>query len=94
MIQICAFEKKEKSEGKPQLGGLWKDLSLVVNGETSCLVANVRFQAWWPLEGSKLDGPWNVPCLIAFGRRRRNKNIIFTSIHFSPHKILLKPFLS
>jgi hypothetical protein len=29
-------------------------------------------------------------CLVAFGRRR--KNIIFTSFHFSPHKILLKPF--
>jgi hypothetical protein len=26
MIQICAFRKKEKegSEGRPQLGGLWK----------------------------------------------------------------------
>jgi hypothetical protein len=69
------------------------------------------------MEGSKLDGFWNVPCLVAlemnlmlggqwgsillggqwkvaslvaFGGRR--KNIIFTSFHFSPHKILFKPF--
>jgi len=23
------------------------------------------------MEGSKLGGPWNVPCLVAFGRKRR-----------------------
>ncbi len=53
--------------GSILLGGQWEVLSLVVNGEASCLVANERFQclvairrfqAWWPLEGSKLSGPW------------------------------------
>jgi len=41
MIQICAFKKKEKKEGegRSQFGGIWKVLSLVAFGETSCLVA-------------------------------------------------------
>jgi hypothetical protein len=45
MIQINAFKEKEKEggEGRPQLDGLWKVPSFVANG---------RFQAWWPLEGS------------------------------------------
>ncbi len=42
----------------PKLGGQWK---------VPCLVANGRFQAWWPMEGSKLGGHWNVPCLVAIG---------------------------
>jgi hypothetical protein len=67
IVQICAFKEKEKGKGRPQLGGLWKDPSLVVNGEASCLVANGKFQAWWPLEGSKLDGLWKVPSLMALG---------------------------
>ncbi len=71
------------------------------------LVANGKFQAypwnesnvwrpmgkhhvWCQMEGSNLGGFWNVPCLVAFGRRRRN--ILFTSFHFSPHKILLQFF--
>jgi len=66
--------------GSILFGGQWEVLSLVVNGETSCLVANERFQclvaikrfqAWWPLEGSKLSGPWE-----------EEKNIPFTSFHF------------
>jgi hypothetical protein len=32
-----------------------------------CLVANGRFHAWWPMEGSKLGGQWNVPSLVANG---------------------------
>jgi hypothetical protein len=32
------------------------------------MVANGRFQTWWPLEGSKLGGLWKVPSLVAFGR--------------------------
>jgi len=40
------------------LGGQWKVPSLVANG---------RFQAWWPMEGSKLGGQWNVPSLVANG---------------------------
>jgi len=30
-------------------------------------VAIRRFQAWWPLEGSKLGGHWKVPSLVAIG---------------------------
>jgi hypothetical protein len=46
MIQICAFKKREKEggEGRSQLGGPWKVPSLVTNEETSCLVANGKFQ--------------------------------------------------
>jgi len=33
-------------------------------------------------------GQWKVPSLVAF----RRINIFFTSFHFLPHKILLKPF--
>jgi len=60
MIQICVFKKKrkERREKKPQLGGQWKVPSLVADG---------RFQAWWPMGGSKLGGPWNVPCLDVNG---------------------------
>jgi len=31
-------------------------------------VANGRFHAWWPMEGSLLDGQWKVPRLVANGR--------------------------
>jgi hypothetical protein len=33
-------------------------------------------------------GPWNVPCLVSFGRKRIS--IIFTSFHFSPHRFYYK----
>ncbi len=52
------------------------------------LVANGSFQTWWL--SILFNRQWKVPCLVSFGRRRRN--IIFTSFHFSPHKILLKFF--
>jgi hypothetical protein len=39
-----------------KLSGQWKVLSLVANG---------RFQTWWPMECSKLGGQWKVPCLVA-----------------------------
>jgi hypothetical protein len=57
MIQTYAFKEKgkERSKGRPQLGGAWK-----------------------------------VPSLVALEMRR--KNIVFSSLHFSPHKILLKHF--
>jgi hypothetical protein len=32
-------------------------------GRIQSLVANGRFQAWWPLEGSKLGGHWKDPKL-------------------------------
>jgi len=67
MIQICIFKKKRKEGGKEglQLGGQWKAPSFVVDGETSSLVANARFQVswsmrkylvWWPMKGSKFHG--------------------------------------
>jgi hypothetical protein len=59
-----------------KLGGLWKVPSLVAFG---------RFQAWWPLECSMLDWFWKE-------KEKKKGNIIFTSFHFSPHKILFKHF--
>jgi len=54
------FKEKEKGvKVDPKLGGQWKVPNLVANG---------RFQAWWPMEGSKLSGHWNVPSLVAIGR--------------------------
>jgi hypothetical protein len=51
------------------------------------------------MEGSKLSGLWKVSNLVALGMfhvvvafGRRRINIIFTSFHFSPHKILFKHF--
>jgi hypothetical protein len=38
----------------------------------------------------QLGGPWKVPSLVTFGRKRRN--IIFTSFHFPPHKFYLNFF--
>jgi len=54
------LKKKEKGvKVDPKLGGQWNVPSLVANG---------RFQAWWPMEGSKLGGQWKVPSLVANGR--------------------------
>jgi hypothetical protein len=54
------FKEKEKGvKVDPKLGGQWNVPSLVANG---------RFQAWWPMEGSKLGGQWKVPNLVANGR--------------------------
>jgi hypothetical protein len=51
------FKEKEKGgEGRSMLGGQWEVPSLVANG---------RFQAWWPMKGSKLGGQWKVPSLVA-----------------------------
>jgi len=69
MIQICTFKEKgkERSKGRPQLGGQWKVLSLL---------ALERFQAWWLFECSMFGGQWGnilfgghwkVPNLVAFG---------------------------
>jgi hypothetical protein len=52
------------------------------------LVANGRFQAWCPMEGSKLGGQWKVPSLMANGRWRRNT---FSPLPFSPQQPLPKP---
>jgi hypothetical protein len=64
---------------------------------TKCLMECSMFGSQWgsiftwcPRECSMFSGPCNVPCLVAFGRKRIN--IIFTSFHFSPHEILFKFF--
>jgi hypothetical protein len=64
-----------------KLGGPWKVPSLVA------LEMNLM-----------LKGQWKVPSLVAFGMFHawlpfdKKKKILFTSFHFSPHKILFKPF--
>jgi len=59
LVALGRFQACWLMEGS-KFGGLWKVLSLVVNGEVSCLVANGkfqcflalgRFQAWWLLKG-------------------------------------------
>jgi hypothetical protein len=50
------------------------------------LMAIEMFQAWWPMEGSMLGGHWNVPCLVAIGRWRKNT---FSPLPFSPNKLYL-----
>jgi hypothetical protein len=57
--------KKRRREVKvdPKLGGQWKDPKLGGQWKVPSLVANGRFQAWWPLEGSKLGGQWKDPKL-------------------------------
>ncbi len=61
MIKIHAFIEKKEEGGKERPPNL---------------VANDRFQAWWPLkvskawlpmECSKLGGPWKIPSLVANG---------------------------
>jgi hypothetical protein len=44
----------------PKLGGQWKDPKFGGQWKVPSLVANGRFQAWWPMEGSKFGGHWNV----------------------------------
>jgi hypothetical protein len=67
-----------------KLNGLWKESNV-------CKPTGKHF-AEWLMEGSKLVGHWNVPCLDAFGKRRKRRSILFNSFHFLPHKILFKLF--
>jgi hypothetical protein len=53
MIKIHAFIEKKEEGGKERPPNL---------------VANDRFQAWWPLKVSKLGCQWNVPSLAALER--------------------------
>jgi len=54
MIQIHALKEKEekKGEGRPQLGGHWKVPSLVANGKFQAWWPLRKHIAWWPMEGS------------------------------------------
>jgi len=52
-----------------KLGGQWKVPSLVANG---------KFHAWWPTEGSMLGGQWKV-----------KERHLFTSSHFPPNNLYL-----
>ncbi len=50
MIRVCLLKRRRKEvKVDPKLDGQWKVLSLVANG---------RFQVWWPMESSKLGGQW------------------------------------
>jgi hypothetical protein len=54
------FKEKEKGgEGRSMMGGHWK---------VPCSVANGRFHAGWPMEGSMFGGQWKVPCSVANAR--------------------------
>jgi hypothetical protein len=70
------------------LGGQWEVPSLVANG---------RFQAWWPMKGSKLGGQWKVPSLVANGRFQAwwlmecEGETPFHLFHFPPKQPLSKP---
>ncbi len=50
--------KRRRREVKvdPKLGGQWKDPKLGGHWNVPSLVAIGMFQAWWPLECSKLGG--------------------------------------
>jgi len=59
MIRVRLLKRRRREvKVDPKLGGQWK---------VSCLVANGRFHAWWPMEGFMLGGQWKVPCLVANG---------------------------
>jgi hypothetical protein len=49
-VRLLKIRRKEVKVD-PKLGGQWN---------VPCLVAIGMFQAWWPLEGSKLGGHWKV----------------------------------
>jgi hypothetical protein len=48
MIEVCAFKENRRE------GIFYKNPNLVANG---------RFQAWWPLDCTKLSGQLKVPSL-------------------------------
>jgi hypothetical protein len=45
-------------------------------------VALERFQAWWPMKGSKLGDLQKVPSLMAFGKKK--KGFLFIFFTFPP----------
>jgi len=101
-------KRKERGEEKPSTRWPMKGSKLGGPWNVSSLLAFGLFQVWWPLEGIQclkvneeaflLSGQWKVPSLMAFKMfqagyfGRRNINILFTSFHFSPQKILFKHF--
>jgi len=61
MIQVRLLKKRRREvKVDPKLSGQWKDPKLGGQWKVPSLVAIGRFQAWWPLECSKLGGHWNV----------------------------------
>jgi hypothetical protein len=97
MIRVRLLKRRRREvKVDPKLGGQWKVPSLVANG---------RFQAWWPMEGSKLGGQWKVPSLVANGRFQawwpiecsklggqwKVKEKPFSPLPFSPQQPLPKP---
>jgi hypothetical protein len=92
IIKIRALKKRKRKEMK----------------EEPNLMANGRFQAWWPLESSKFGSQWGS---ILFGGQwkvsmfdgpwkvpslvtfgRKRRSIIFTFFHFPRNKFYLNLF--
>jgi hypothetical protein len=106
-IQIKNHVRKERNSFLSKFVPLEKRGKKEVR-EDHNLVANGRFQDWWPLECSMFGGPWgNVfvwslmegsklggPWNVIFVVviGRKRRSIFFTSFHLSPNKTLLKPF--
>jgi hypothetical protein len=60
MIRLHLLKRRGRGvKVNPKLSGQWNVLSLVANG---------RFHALWPMEGSRLGGQWKVPSLVTNGR--------------------------
>jgi len=62
-----------------KLGDQWKVPNLVANG---------RFQAWWPTEGSKFAW-WPMEGSKFGGQWKVKEKHLFTSSHFPPNKLYL-----
>jgi hypothetical protein len=87
MIQVHLLKRKRReAKVDSKLGGQWK---------VPCLVANGRFHAWWPMEGSMLGGQWKIPCLVANGMFQAwwpmegEGKTPFHFFHFPPNKLYL-----
>jgi hypothetical protein len=92
MIKIHPFKEKEKEGGEgrsqfdgqwevPLLSGPWKVLML--NGQWKVLMLNGQWKV--PM----LSGQWKV--LMLSGQWEEKEKHLFTSSHFPPQQILLKP---
>jgi len=51
---------------------------------------------WWPMKGSKVNGPWNVPCLVALEMnhawRLTGKHFCFVAKKKVPSLVALRMF--
>ncbi len=87
MIAIHTFKENEKEEGKgrPQLGGQWKVLSLVVDGSSN---------VWLPLKG---EGKTSFSLFFIFPPKKFYLNLlalIFKVLLYHGYRLLLYIFPS